>query len=122
MAGTSVQTLDISPVGRVEGDLDVGVEIEHGHVINAWTERDGRGWGATKNYQLVSPTTWNAGPRSRDRARGPIEQALIGTLIADPRDPVEVGHVCRSDDSCLVCTVHACDAKTGAQLAKLRTA
>jgi Ni,Fe-hydrogenase I large subunit len=104
------------------------------------TERDGRGWGATeavrgalchwleieggkiKNYQIVSPTTWNAGPRSSDGARGPIEQALIGTPIADPRDPVEVGHVCRSYDSCLVCTVHAYDAKTGAQLAKFRTA
>jgi hypothetical protein len=59
---------------------------------------------------------------SIDQADTPIEQALIGTPIADPRAPVEVGHVCRSYDSCLVCTVHAYDAKTGAPLAKLRTA
>ena len=45
--------------------------------------------------------------------RGPIEEALIGAPIADPTDPVEVGHVARSFDSCLVCTVHAHDAKTG---------
>ncbi|MFM6183426.1 MAG: nickel-dependent hydrogenase large subunit, partial [Dolichospermum sp.] len=32
-----IQTLDISPVGRVEGDLDVRVEIENGYVTNAWT-------------------------------------------------------------------------------------
>ncbi len=104
------------------------------------TEKDGRGWGATeairgalchwieveggkiKNYQIIAPTTWNVGPRSNDGARGPIEEALIGTPIADASDPVEVGHVCRSYDSCLVCTVHAHDAKTGEELARFRTA
>lgn len=104
------------------------------------TERDGRGWGATeairgalchwievkggkiKNYQIIAPTTWNVGPRATDGARGPIEEALIGSPIADPTDPVEVGHVCRSYDSCLVCTVHAHDATTGEELARFRTA
>jgi hydrogenase large subunit len=104
------------------------------------TERDGRGWGATeairgalshwieveggkiKNYQIVAPTTWNVGPRGANGERGPIEEALIGAPIADPHDPVEVGHVCRSYDSCLVCTVHAHDARTGEELARFRTA
>jgi Ni,Fe-hydrogenase I large subunit len=45
---------------------------------------------------------------------------LIGAPIADPRDPVEVGHVARSFDSCLVCTVHAHDGKTGKELARFR--
>jgi Ni,Fe-hydrogenase I large subunit len=103
-------------------------------------ERDGRGWGATeairgalchwidvqggkiKNYQIIAPTTWNVGPRSTNGDRGPIEEALIGTPISDPTDPVEVGHVCRSYDSCLVCTVHAHDARTGDELARFRTA
>ena len=78
--------------------------------------------GKIKNYQMITPTTWNVGPRSTDGERGPIEQALIGTPIANTRDPVEVGHVCRSYDSCLVCTVHAHDAKTGEELARFRTA
>jgi Ni,Fe-hydrogenase I large subunit len=103
-------------------------------------ERDGQGWGATeairgalchwidikdgkiKNYQIVAPTTWNVGPRTGTGQRGPIEEALIGAPIADPRDPVEVGHVARSYDSCLVCTVHAHDAKTGEELSRFRTA
>ena len=103
-------------------------------------ERDGKGWGATeairgalchwidvkdgkiKNYQIVAPTTWNVGPRTEQGARGPIEEALIGTPIKNSSDPVEVGHVCRSYDSCLVCTVHAHDAKTGNELARFRTA
>lgn len=102
--------------------------------------RDGEGWGATEaargalahwikvkdgkieNYQIIAPTTWNVGPRDDRDKRGPIEQALIGTPIADMRDPVEVGHVARSFDSCLVCTVHAHDAKTGEELARFRTA
>jgi Ni,Fe-hydrogenase I small subunit len=36
-ATMTIQTLDISPVGRVEGDLDVRVDIENGVVTNAWT-------------------------------------------------------------------------------------
>ena len=101
-------------------------------------ERDGRGWGATeairgalchwievqngriKNYQIIAPTTWNVGPRDGGGTLGPMEQALIGTPIADPKDPVEVGHVARSFDSCLVCTVHAHDAKSGHELARFR--
>ena len=102
--------------------------------------RDGEGWGATEaargalahwikvkdgrieNYQIIAPTTWNVGPRDGSEARGPIEEALVGTPIANKHDPVEVGHVARSFDSCLVCTVHAHDAKTGKELARFRTA
>src|SRR5580692_12332663 len=36
----SVQTLDISPVGRVEGDLDVRVDIANGRVVDAWTRAE----------------------------------------------------------------------------------
>jgi Ni,Fe-hydrogenase I large subunit len=35
-----VQTLDISPVGRVEGDLDVRVDIQDGVIVNAWTQAE----------------------------------------------------------------------------------
>lgn len=102
-------------------------------------QKDGRGWGATeaargalchwveieggkiKNYQMIAPTTWNVGPRDGEGVLGPIESALIGTPIQDPTDPIEVGHVARSFDSCLVCTVHAHDAKTGEELARFRT-
>src|SRR5271156_6146299 len=34
------QTLDISPVCRVEGDLYVRVEIDSGRVIKAWTQAE----------------------------------------------------------------------------------
>ncbi|MFZ2501716.1 MAG: nickel-dependent hydrogenase large subunit [Nocardioides sp.] len=96
----------------------------------------GKGWGATEaargalqdwivlengkieNYQVVTPTAWNIGPRDSEGTLGPIEQALVGTPIVDMEDPVELGHVARSFDSCLVCTVHAYDGKTGRELNK----
>jgi hydrogenase large subunit len=36
----TLQTLDISPVGRVEGDLDIKVEVQDGVVTNAWTRAE----------------------------------------------------------------------------------
>jgi len=71
-----------------------------------------------KNYQVVTPTAWNIGPRDGSDVLGPIENALVGSPIVDPEDPVELGHVARSFDSCLVCTVHAYDGKSGRELSK----
>ncbi len=100
--------------------------------------RSGKGFGATEaargslsdwiviengqiaNYQVVTPTAWNIGPQDGNQVHGPMEQSFIGAPIADPTDPVEMGHVARSYDSCLVCTVHTYDSKTGKELARFR--
>ncbi len=58
------------------------------------------------HYQVIPPTTWNASPRDNDSVPGAIEQALVGTRVEDPSDPIELGVVVRSFDPCLVCTVH----------------
>ncbi len=63
--------------------------------------------GTISHYQIVTPTAWNASPRDGGGAPGPIEQALAGTPVRDAANPVELGHVVRSFDPCLVCTVHA---------------
>lgn len=76
--------------------------------------------GRIENYQVVTPTAWNIGPRDRTGVHGPMEQSFIGAQITDPSDPVEMGHVARSYDSCLVCTVHAYDEKTGKELSRFR--
>lgn len=57
-------------------------------------------------YQLVVPTTWNASPRDDRGVAGPIEQALVGTPVADPANPIEAARVVRSFDPCLACAVH----------------
>lgn len=71
--------------------------------LGHWLElRDGK----IARYQIVTPTAWNGSPRDGAGTRGPWEEALIGTPIADAGNPVEAGHVIRSFDPCLVCTVH----------------
>ena len=62
--------------------------------------------GKIARYQIVTPTAWNGSPRDYQGVRGPWEEALIGTVVADIDNPVEAGHVVRSFDPCLVCTVH----------------
>jgi hydrogenase large subunit len=62
--------------------------------------------GRIEHYQIVTPTAWNGSPRDSAGVRGAWEEALVGTPVADPDNPVEVGHVIRSFDPCLVCSVH----------------
>ena len=69
--------------------------------------------GQIEHYQIITPTAWNASPRDSSGVRGPWEEALIGTPVRDLSNPVELGHVVRSFDACLVCTVHAIDGKKG---------
>ncbi|MCP4650500.1 MAG: nickel-dependent hydrogenase large subunit [PVC group bacterium] len=60
----------------------------------------------TANYQVITPTVWNVSPRDDAGVRGPIEEALIGTPVADADNPIEIARVVRSFDPCLACTVH----------------
>lgn len=49
-------------------------------------------------YQIIAPTTWNASPCDDKGQRGPIEEALIGTPVPDPENPLNVVRVIRSFD------------------------
>jgi len=62
--------------------------------------------GKVANYQIVSPTTWNAGPRDGRGQPGPLESAVLDCPGRDLRNPIEILHTLRSFDPCLVCTVH----------------
>ena len=65
--------------------------------------------GKIKNYQYVVPSTWNLGPRCKNGKIGPVEEALIGTPIADPKRPIEVLRTVHSFDPCIACGVHVID-------------
>ena len=73
------------------GSLGHWVEIENKKIVN---------------YQVVAPSTWNAGPRDGQGQRGPYEAALLGTPIADPDRPLEILRTVHSFDPCLACAVH----------------
>ena len=57
-------------------------------------------------YQVLTPTNWNASPRDDSGQLGPIEQALVGTPVANIKQPIEVLRVVHSFDPCLSCAVH----------------
>ena len=57
-------------------------------------------------YQVITPTAWNASPRDDADVPGAMEQALIGTPVADTSRPVEILRVIHSFDPCLACSVH----------------
>ena len=77
------------------GSLGHWVEIEDKKIVN---------------YQVVAPSTWNAGPRDAQEQRGPYEAALLETPIADPERPLEVLRTVHSFDPCLACAVHVVQA------------
>jgi hydrogenase large subunit len=65
--------------------------------------------GRIENYQCVVPSTWNAGPRDAAGKRGPYEEALLGTPVAKPDQPVEILRTIHSFDPCMACGVHVLD-------------
>lgn len=86
--------LDGEGIGMIEaarGSLGHWVKVENGSI---------------SGYQVITPTAWNASPRDKDEQPGHIESSLVGLDIPDIDDPITVGHVVRSHDPCLVCTVH----------------
>ena len=78
-------------------------EAARGSLGHWLTIEDGR----IRNYQIISPTTWNFSPRDELGTPGALEQALLDTPVDDgARQPVAVQHIVRSFDPCMVCTVH----------------
>ncbi|MFC2021173.1 nickel-dependent hydrogenase large subunit [Chloroflexota bacterium] len=71
------------------------------------------------NYQVVTPTSWNASPRDDKNQPGPIEQAITGAKIKDEENPFEIVRIVRSFDPCLACAIHMVTPK-GRSLGKFR--
>jgi hydrogenase large subunit len=68
--------------------------------------------GAVANYQILTPSTWNASPTDRWGQPGPYEEAVINTpLLEETDDPqafkgIDVLRAVRSFDPCMPCTTH----------------
>lgn len=75
--------------------------------------------GKVENYQCVVPGGWNSSPRDAKGKRGPYEESLIGTPIADPKKPVEILRTIHSFDPCMACAIHLVDAE-GNELIKVK--
>jgi len=99
----------------IEG-VGVGLTAAPRGALGHWLKvKDGR----ISNYQVITPTAWNASPKDKDGNPGPYEQALIGLKISESESPVEILRVIRSFDPCTACAVHLLTAK-GALLGKYK--
>jgi len=77
--------------GAMRGPLGHWMRIEKGRIAH---------------YQIITPTSWNMSPRDEAGQPGPMEEALLGTPVADDKEPVEVSRVVRSFDPCAACATH----------------
>ena len=92
--------------GEIENQMGHGlIEAPRG-ALGHWVNVKGN---KISSYQIITPTAWNASPRDANGVRGPCEEALIGTTLKNPENPLEIHHIVRSFDPCLVCTVHTID-------------
>ncbi len=89
--------------GKIKNDEGFGLTQATRGALGHWVKiKDEK----IVHYQIITPTAWNGSPRDSKGVRGPWEEALIGTKVNDIDNPVELGHIIRSFDPCLVCTVH----------------
>ena len=137
VAARGVETLVVAEMmepwlNRLEANIQNGNLTIHSNTLwdpASWPA-EAVGWGATEaprgalghwvriqngeieNYQMVVSTTWNGSPRDALGQRGAWEEALIGTPVADPENPVEILRTVHSFDPCMACSVHVVDGHT----------
>ncbi len=134
IAARGIETLAIAEqigawIDALEANMNAGITAIHNGALwdPAIWPAEASGWGATEaprgglghwvsirnqkiqRYQAVVPTTWNGSPRDALGQRGPFEQSLVGTKLADPARPLEILRTIHSFDPCMACAVHLLD-------------
>ena len=95
----------------LDGDGFGAINAARGSLAHWVRIRDGK----IANYQVITPTAWNGSPRDNTGRRGHWEESFVGLELRDPDNPVELFHVVRSHDACLVCTVHVASGRRSAR-------
>ena len=85
------------------------VEVPRG-ALGHWVRIENK---VISNYQAVVPSTWNCSPRDNAGKRGPYEESLIGTKLANADQPLEILRTIHSFDPCMACAVHIIRPSTG---------
>ena len=80
--------------------------LGHWMSTNASSTLAPNGMASIAQYQIITPTCWNASPKDTSGVRGPLEQSLLGTPVSNATQPIEVLRVVHSFDPCMSCAVH----------------
>jgi [NiFe] hydrogenase large subunit len=99
-------TKTYQPYEMPDSGMGVGLNDVPRGSLGHWVQIENK---KIKNYQYVVPSTWNLGPRDGAGNMGPVEEALIGTPVADPKKPLEILRTVHSFDPCIACGVHVID-------------
>lgn len=90
---------------KIDGSGFGLIQAARGALGHWLTIKDGK----IDRFQIITPTAWNASPKDSSGTPGHWEKSVLGLSLGDPDNPVEIGHIVRSHDACLVCTVHMLD-------------
>ena len=71
-----------------------------GHWVNAED-------GVTTSYQIITPSSWNCSPTDGKGQKSAVELSLVGVQLHDKDSMLEAGHIVRSFDPCISCSIHA---------------
>lgn len=71
--------------------------------LGHWLEIENK---VIKHYNIITPTVWNLSPKDDLNYPGTIEKSLIGSIINNIKEPVEIGRIVRSFDPCVSCATH----------------
>lgn len=108
-------------VRRGETKVSTPYEVPKDHRTGVGFWGAGRGWlthhlemegGALTNYQILTPSTFNASPRDPFGQPGPYEEAVLNTPILEEFDGpddftgIDIFRAIRSFDPCMPCTTH----------------
>lgn len=97
------QTSGYTNIGTITTGSGIGLTEASRGALGHWLSVSAS---KISNYQIITPTCWNASPTDDAGNAGPIEKALIGTHVEDTSQPVELLRIVHSFDPCTGCSVH----------------
>lgn len=113
-----LKAFELTRMGEMRTTVPLRVPDDERMGVGLW--ESGRGtnvhWVHTRkgkivNYQVISPSTFNASPRDDAGRPGPLEEALVGSpIIEEPRNGkfsgIDAMRIIHSFDPCMNCGVH----------------
>jgi [NiFe] hydrogenase large subunit len=102
--GGDTQTYE--PYEMPDSAMGVGLNDVPRGALGHWIKIED---GKNRQLPVCGSVNLELRPPRQQGVLGPVEEALIGTPIADPKQPLEVLRTVHSFDPCIACAVHVID-------------